>query len=173
MKRLFFILITLALVYPGQAQFWGLFKNSEIEWGKTFKNTDSLQLRTTVTQADSFDTLYTNLLFNDDKTEGVFNIFISWDSLAYTDSTTYNTKRDSIQLQVRKYAGTAHTRPWMSWQNIGSFHEQNTTTPYEYELADSSWNRPCRGWQFRTFAVDTSYDSTGFIQPPDLSPYKY
>ena len=180
MKRLILILVMFSLVVPLQAQsFWGLWGNDEIEWGTAFKmnltdsTSDSTQIVRAVTRVDSFDTMYTSLLYNKDETEGVFNIFIAWDSLGYTDSTTYNTKRDSIQLQVRKFAGPGLTRPWTDWLDIGGFHEQNQTFPYEYELGDSTWNRACRGWQFRTFAVDTSYDSTGFIQPPELSVFKY
>lgn len=182
MKRLFLILLMLVLVAPVQSQtggFWGLFKNSEIEWGKAFKynltdtTSDSTGLVRTVTYADSTDTLYTDMLPNAENEDGVFNIFVNWDSLGFTDSTGYDTEKDSLKLQIRAFVGSNQTYRWMPWRDIGNYHKQDTTVCYEYELADSTWNRPCRGWQFRSFPVDADFDSTGWWSAPQLSIFKY
>jgi len=153
MNRLYVLLLIIllpALAFSQQG-FWGKIFGNEVRWDTTFYNTDSLRLAgNTITTIDSGETIYTDVLDSkDDDDIGIWWIDVDFDSSDGSGSA------DSLLLYVRFYLDKdIHpNRFWSVWHNIGGY--MSSETLYEYDLADSTWNRPSRGKQFRATMGDT------------------
>lgn len=166
MKRFIILLVLLVPVFAfAQGGFWGLIFGNEVRWDTTFANTDSLKLSGhTLTTIDSGETVYTDVLETDDDDE----IGIWWIDVDF-DSTTGIGAVDSLRLDVRFYLDkTIHpNRPFSPWHNIGGYLSSETLK--EFDLADSSWNRPSQGKQFRASLQDTI--ANGSVGLPGLGNY--
>jgi len=148
------ILISLFLVTLAQAQFAWLWGGAdELEWGKTFKNSNSLDIRSTVTTIDSSDTVYCSMIQVSSEARGTMNVAVSWDSV--------DAASDSLVLQARFHYNQniqdGQAGPWGAWKNIGTYH--STATLYVYQIADSSWWAPSGGMQFRSYRRDAAVDT--------------
>lgn len=155
MKRMSLVLLMLSVLFilPAQAQFawlWG--DDDELVWGTTFKNTDQLKIVTSVTQIDTSDTVYCNLIQIPGEVLGTQNIAVSFDSV--------DAPSDSVQLDFRFYYNKdVHTSPleWGLWKPlIGNI---KTDSLYVLQLADSSWWAPANGYQFRAYRLDADKDT--------------
>lgn len=169
MKVLIFLLLFLTIPLMAQdAQYWGA-DGRDIEWNKATRlEADSTDFfGATATQLDTIGTdsvFYSNLIItNGDGYEGIFNLSISFDSLGVTPS-----QIDSIDLYLRRYRDIL-VHPidyWDDWKTIAT--DLTHSIVYEYQIADSTWWKPCNGFQLRAIVRDVGFDSLG---TPNVGPY--
>ena len=171
--KLIFISVLLLLFMHGMgrcqdAQYWGA-DGRDIEWNKSTRfEADSTDFWGAVaTQLDTAGTdsvFYSNLIVtNGDGFVGIFNLTVSFDSLARTPANI-----DSIDLYLRKYFDVL-VHPvdyWDDWKAIAT--DLDLLTVYEYEIADSSWWTPSNGIQLKVIIRDAGFDSLGI---PNIGPY--